>query len=129
MATKDEVLAYVRKTPANTNVNVLGTMLDGVGGSSEKDIKVCRIDYGDNNFLEGSDFTSPEELFAYCKEHEETHDNTIKIKTTSLVMRLGTQDYGFGDGWWSSRSSYYTWEQSGEAVTLYSDRINGLSRD
>jgi hypothetical protein len=29
---KDEILAYVRKTPANTNVNVLGSMLESVKG-------------------------------------------------------------------------------------------------
>lgn len=34
MVNKDEILAYIRKTPANTNVNVLGTMLGDTGGGT-----------------------------------------------------------------------------------------------
>ena len=62
MATKDEILAYVRKTPANTNVNVLGSMLEDASGDGNQFHRLSLNDTGEGTYELEDDWQDVKDL-------------------------------------------------------------------
>ena len=71
---KQQIIDYVMNSPANTNPNVLGTMLDGIGGQESS------IDFG------AMDFTRPGLRYIVLDFDEATRSYTVNTSPTPFEM-------------------------------------------
>lgn len=116
-----DVIDYIEKTPANTNPNVLGTMLEELGGSggAATYVHTIKIEGGE----EGSD---PGDAYVNFTFKVYTHDATPLTTMTELVKNMPYLEYVAAEGIYGSVEVGTAYSQMFVQVrSAYNDNLQG----
>lgn len=112
----EEIKAYLKETPKNTNWNVLSGM-SGSGSSDTlpKKLIVTRGNGNSYNFTESSDFQSFEELQAFIDKYKfkERSNYYMPSNTITLINVMNGVEYPAHDNPNSQNGTYWVWFDDG----------------
>ena len=115
----EEIEAYLRNTPENTNWNVFDGMVErGSSDTLPKKLIVTRGNGNSYNFTESSDFQSFEELQAFIDKYKFREDEHsyyhMPSNTITLINVIDGVEYPApDDNPGSQNGTYWTWYEDG----------------